>query len=249
MGIHVVFIVMDFAVIGDVHGRDLTGFEEYLEEENPDRVYCTADFDLVDSYRQFTDMTEDFDTSIVPANHEHAIREGLAIMSRSMDEIGVDIFDLMDQWEESDEYSFIEKVDDQDSYTAEFSLEDRDAVLIHGALEGDASSYGDCPENRRQLWNRLSNSRDHVANFYEMEIQDIEIMFRSHDHIPEITYIDSDRGVVSLNPKRDGDRFGLRDDKMYTVTTGAWYDGWFLSGDTDPEDRDYPVIQYHKDSF
>lgn len=249
---------MKYAVIGDIHGRTLNGFEDYLEEENPDKVYCTGDFDLLDSYKQFLDITEDFDTAIVPANHEHAIRDGLDIMSRSMDEIGVDVSDLKDQWEGTRYYSFIEKVDNQASYTEEFSLDGREAIIIHAALDGDSSFYRDCSADKEKLWNRLSEGDDqlinsssthHLANFEKMEKQGYEVMFRSHDHEPEVTYRDSDRGIVSLKPEQDGDRFGLREDKMYTVTTGAWYDGWFLSIETDSDDTDYPMLRYHKGSI
>jgi predicted phosphodiesterase len=250
---------MEFVILGDIHGRTLSPFEEYLDAERPERVYCTADFDLKESYREFLDITDDYRTEIVPGNHEHAAKEALDLRSDSLNEIGIEAQELAEAWQDSEYHDLLERVDDPRKQTHQFELNEQNAVLIHGALAGDTSDFRKCPENREFMWNRLQadmeplnfsgpNTDYHEANFDQMEDMRYNVMFRSHDHKPEVTYRKPGRGVVTLEPN-DGSTFVMRKERPYTVTTGAWRDGWFVEGDTEPENRDEPVIKYHKEEF
>jgi predicted phosphodiesterase len=80
---------MKYLLMTDIHGKDLTNFQNVLQSINPDVLICNCDFDQVKSIRQYMEIKEDLlrngkEVYNVPGNHDHSILNGDLIWSETL---------------------------------------------------------------------------------------------------------------------------------------------------------------------
>ncbi len=221
-----------------------------------------GDFDTVESINQYLDIKEGFEREgntvlTVAGNHDHAVLNCFQIYSGTLDEQGLDISKLnKDLINDERAYNFIEELVapkegitkrnalgfylDNDLYGKKY-----DTILIHGGLEGDMSSCRPCPDSIRNLWIRLRNRHFYMANFDEMKKYGLDMMIRGHDHPQWLAILEGEDEVKLLRPDL-GNKFYLYDDKMYTINPGTFYNGEYAMIDTSPEDKNMPLLTFHK---
>ncbi len=93
---------MKYAIIGDIHGADLSRLEKVLNFEKPDCLICTGDFDQTLSIHQFKRLEKKFQKSgkmviKVAGNHDHAILNNIEIISDSINSQGKSFSELYNE--------------------------------------------------------------------------------------------------------------------------------------------------------
>lgn len=251
---------MKYAIFGDIHGEELKDLERALDFENPDVLICTGDFDRAKTIRQFMALEERYmengkSVIKVPGNHDHAILNNLPITSGALRRQGKSSYELhRELMEDSEARDYIDKlVNPEGFYTnnrvrtyldkERFGSEYR-TIIIHGAYDGDLSSFPACPEDIKDLWLRLKTKEDYRKNFEAMDRKGYRVMVRGHDHDPLYVYDDPDKGIVAYAPE-NGSAYRLFGHRKHTINPGALFDGFFATIDTQIPGEKCPVLRYH----
>ena len=254
---------MKYAIIGDLHGKELGELEVALSFENPGVLICTGDFDQIKTINQFKDLEQKYKkigkkVIKVPGNHDHAILCDLEINSGTLKMQGKNIHQLYQElMRDPVAHKYIhELVNPRDPlYTNNnvriFLDEDKfgkeyPTTVIHGAYDGDLSSFFDCPENIRELWFRLKTESDYKKNFNAMSKKNCKVMVRGHDHDPVYVYDDVYEGVVISMPKENKSVYRLFKYRKHIINPGALFNGLFATIDTKVLGEEVPILKYHK---
>lgn len=254
---------MKYAIIGDVHGTELGDLERALSFENPDLLICTGDFDQTRTIHQFKDLEEKYQRAgkrviKVPGNHDHAILSNLGISSGTLKRQGKNSFELhqelmknpiarqyIDELVNSRDPRYtnnrVRIFLDEDKFGKEYQT-----IVIHGAYDGDLSSFPSCPENIRDLWMRLRTENDHSKNFNVMGQKGYKVMIRGHDHDAVYVYNDPTKGIVAYTPEGNGSTYRLFENRKHTINPGALFDGLFATIDTRVPGEKVPILKYHE---
>lgn len=252
---------MKYAIIGDIHGTDLKDLETALRHENPDVLICTGDFDQTRTIHQFMDLEERYKKAgkgviKVPGNHDHAILTNLAITSGTLrmqgktsqqlhkelerDPVAKNyIDDLVHSKDPRYTNNRVRIFLDEDRFGREYQT-----IVIHGAYDGDLSSYFGCPPEIRDLWMRLRTKEDHRRNFNVMNRKGYKVMIRGHDHYAVYVYEDPQKGIVWYTPEGSGSTYRLFKHRKHTINPGALFDGMFAIIDTSVPEEEVPVLKY-----
>jgi len=254
---------MKYAIFGDFHGTELGDLESALSFENPDLLICTGDFDRTKTIHQFKDLEEKYQkvgkqVVKIPGNHDHAALTGLVINSEAMRMQGKNSYTLHQElMNDSVAKQYIDElVNSRDPGCTNnkvkiFLDEDKfgkgyPTIVIHGAYDGDLSSFPDCPENIRDLWMRLETKNDHRKNFDVMNQKGYKVMIRGHDHGAVYVYNDPNKGIVTHIPKGEGSAYRLFKHRKHTINPGALFEGLFATIVTRVSGEDVPLLKYHK---
>ncbi|MGC8940635.1 MAG: metallophosphoesterase family protein [Candidatus Nanoarchaeia archaeon] len=245
---------MKYAIFGDLHGTELNGLEKVLAFQNVDVLICLGDFDQTKTIHQFRDLEKKYLSAEklvikVPGNHDHAILNDLRMASEVLKRQGKTRFELYYELiSDPVAKEYINKlVNSQDQYAIFLDKDkfgkDYPTIIIHGACDGDLSSYPGCPEKIKDLWFRLKTENDHRKNFEVMDKKGYKVMIRGHDHEPSYTYCDPEKGIVTRIPE-SGSVYLLLKHRKHTINPGALLDGWFATIDT--RSLNFPMLEYHK---
>jgi predicted phosphodiesterase len=243
---------MKYMIFGDIHGQDLTRLEKSLLDENPDSLICLGDFDQIKSIRQFIDIEKTLlnngkQVIKVPGNHDYALLHNQPISSGLLNSKGKSIYYLHDELSRDKEaHEYISKLVNSDFAVKGFFDKDKfdekyPFVVVHGGYTGDMSSYWDCPEKEKPLWNRMISDEDFKQNLKELKKRGEKVMIRGHDHIPMYTTINSDK--ADITPTVDGQTYILSPDKEHIINPGAFFHRYFATIDTSKET---PILKYHR---
>jgi len=253
---------MKYALIGDVHGTELRDLESALHYENPDVLICTGDFDQTRTIHQFIELERNYERAgksviKVPGNHDHAILNNFDISSGALRKQGKTSRELHNElMSDNAAYHYIDGlVNSKDPRCTNnrvkiFLDENRfgkeyKTVIVHGAYDGDLSSFPDCPSRIRDLWLRLRTPEDHADNFRAMAEKGYKVMVRGHDHEAVYAYNDPIKGVVIRKPKENASSFRLLRHRQHTINPGALFNGRFAIIDTRFKDEKVPILRYH----
>jgi len=246
---------MKYAIIGDIHGRDLGDLEKALKFEKPDSLICLGDFDQVKSIRQFMDLEKRFlergkEVIKVPGNHDYALLNNFGISSRTLNQQGGSILEFHQELIEDIVahkyfFEFVNSGNKKEIFLDEniFS-KDYKTIIIHGAVGGDLSSFPRCPEKIKDLWFRLRTKEDYKKNFKIMGEEGYNVMIRGHDHDAVYVYEDSTGKLVPNLPWETGPRYELDLDKKHVINPGALFDGSFAMIDTNVSGKKVPILEY-----
>lgn len=255
---------MKYTIFGDMHGTDLTALDYALSHENPDKIICLGDFDQAYVIKQFINLEKKYrnagkEVVTVPGNHDHAILNGFGIDSGALRRQGKTSWELHKELEkEPDAKAYLDGlVNSKDTrYTThrvrifldenKFN-KDYQTIVIHGAYDGDLSSFPDCPSELRDLWTRLKGDVDHEKNFAVMKSKGYNVMIRGHDHEPACVSKDTQNklwGFVPDENKPKSQYYRLYKNWMHTIKPGALYDGWFATIDTNFPGENVPILSY-----
>ncbi len=254
---------MKYMLIGDLHGLDInSGLEDTIIAENPDVLVCTGDFDQVRTIKQFMELEETLENHgkrviKVPGNHDYSLLNHIRIDSSTFAKQGKSWFTLVDEMEKDKiAKNYLDNlVNSKDEFTTHrkaFFLdkekfgESYKTLVMHGAYDGDISSAPDSAPEEQDLWFRLSKKEDYDKNFKIMEEKGYKIMIRGHDHEPNYTYKDSEKGIVSYNPKQNGKEYRLFKERKHIINPGALFDGWFAIIETNDHGEEAPILKYKK---
>ena len=257
---------MKYALFGDLHGTELKDLENALSTENPDCLICTGDFDQVKTIRAYMQLKDRYEAEgkkviTVPGNHDIAILNNQDIESGTIMKQGKTSHVLHE-----------ELVNDPATYTALKELVyskhpkftnhgigiylDQERFgkgfktrIIHGAYDGNLSSYPDCPRGERELWARLISSEDFIKNFFEMRQRGCNVMIRGHDHDAFYARDVCDEhptGFISYNPWEETSGFRLLKHKTHVINHGALFRGSFATIETRSSAEDCPILKYHE---
>jgi len=254
---------MNYVIIGDLHGTDLSSFEMVLYRENPDVLICLGDFDQTKTIHQFMGLEKRLLSSgikviKVPGNHDHAIFYNLPIYSGTLQKQGKTSGELhLELMADPIAKGYIENLVnsgfsgctknrvriflDKEKFGEEYPT-----IIVHGGLDGNLRSYPGCPERIADLWYRLECEEDYRKNFDAMGEKGYKVMIRGHDHEPAYVYYDPNKGIVLYRPKNDGDSYRLFKHRQHTINPGALFDGWFALINTNVQGEDVPVLTYRK---
>ena len=253
---------MRYTIFGDMHGSDLTGLETALNYLNPDVLICLGDFDQTRTIHQFMDIEKRYlddgrRVIKVAGNHDHAILTDLDIFSKTLAKQGKTSHELHKELKNDpvarkyiDDLVNTNKTEqiflDIDKFDEAYKT-----IIMHGAYDGDCSSFGYCPEQIKHLWARLLTYYDHHLNFKVMDNKGYNIMIRGHDHNPKYASEDSNT-VATVYPQLNhysGDSlegYRLLKNVKHTINPGALFDGNFATIDTDIPKIEEPVLRYFK---
>ncbi|MFQ6009700.1 MAG: metallophosphoesterase family protein [Candidatus Aenigmatarchaeota archaeon] len=244
---------MRYGIITDVHGSDLGRIEAEFKARKIDQGICLGDFDRAHIARQMLEMQTkgDMPWAVVPGNHDYSHINREEIFSGTMTRQGIDSQMMWEEWEKPENRDVREYVQgmldskskiENAARRIRLSLENdsnHEVVVMHGAYEG---TYVWKPAD---LWNRLESEADHYKNFEAMEKKGYSMMIRGHDHAPEYTYKDPEKGIVSYSGG-NSEKFRLFKRRTHTINPGAYFNGNFAIIDTDAPGEDCPIVEYHK---
>ena len=238
---------MKYALVGDFHSNDLMKLEMALDSIDPDVLVCLGDFDAVKTIKKFMELEERCikagkQVVKVIGNHDYSFLTGFEIESRTFIEKKYN--QLREELLSSDaEKKYLEVMVRQETIFLDEKKFGKkyQTVIVHGAYDGDLSSYSSCPDDLKILWCRLLFHEDFRKNFEVMQKNKDVIMIRGHDHLPRYVY-----GVngtsAPANAWKDGVEFEVEDGRMHLIEPGSIYGNWFAVIDTGNE---LPVLKFH----
>jgi predicted phosphodiesterase len=247
---------MKYALFGDFHGSELNELEYALKYQNPDVLICTGDFDSTKTIRQFMNLEEKYKKKgkkviKVPGNHDHAILTNKLIMSGTLARQGKSSIDLHNELKDDlIAFNYLRDLVNSGNLSSllldeqEFN-DDYRAIVLHGALEGDLSSYPKCPEDLASLWLRLESNSDFKYNFDAMVRKGFNVMIRGHDHEKIYTYNDPEKGLVFYEPNENESTYRLLDYRQHVINPGALFHGDYAIIDTRSNvGEGFPILEY-----
>ncbi len=246
---------MKYAIIGDIHGTELKDLETALDNENPDVVICTGDFDQTRSIHQFINLERKYTDAgkkviKVPGNHDHAILNNLPITSGALVMQGKTIRQLHEELN-NDPVSkkYISALVNSNNRVKIFLDKERfsktyQTIIIHGAYDGNLRSFPDCPPEIKDLWRRLLTFDDCKKNLRVMDIEGDKIMIRGHDHYAIYIYEDPDEGIIVNEPKIDISAYKLYKHRKHIINPGALFDGILAIINTKVPGEEVPILKY-----
>ncbi len=117
-------------------------------------------------------------------------------------------------------------------------------IIIHGALVGK-SDLGKT-EDSKDLYFRLQNEKDYLANFDCMEQQDYKIMIRGHDHkLNQVLFFQNSQKTPAVYIPKANKIYRLEREQRYIINPRVLYKGQFAIIDSDFPNEDVPVITFH----
>ncbi len=252
---------LKYAILGDLHGVELTRPIDALRNENPDVLICTGDFDQTRTIHQFMDLEREYQSAgkrviKVPGNHDHAILRNLGITSGTLRSQGKTSFGLHEELNADPvaKRYIDELVNPKDPMYINHGVRiflDKDVfgqlyqtIIVHGAYDGDLSSYHGCPEEIKDLWLRLIETRDHQKNFDVMDSKGDNVMVRGHDHEAVYVYEDPQKGIVAYEPSGKSSEYRLFKHRKHTINPGSLFNGIFAMIDTRVPGEDVPILRY-----
>ncbi|MCK4635102.1 MAG: metallophosphoesterase [Candidatus Aenigmarchaeota archaeon] len=254
---------MKYFIAGDFHGSNLEGLEFEIEKIDPDVAIFTGDYDQVKTIHQARAIQKDLKRKgkkvvNVPGNHDEAILNDMSIWSGTLRRQGKTSEELHEElMQDKEAKDFIDglvnsKIPGYTNNRVRIHLDEEQfgdlyqTIVIHGGYDGSLRSWPNCPEEIKNLWVRLNNQFDHKKNFDVMESKEYKVMLRGHDHEPSYTYNDPKKGIVTYEPKGEGDFYRLFEHRQHTITPGAFFDGWFALIDTKRPGEKVPTVEYRK---
>ncbi len=252
---------MKYLLIGDIHGAEIKYFEKAFDFEKPDVLICTGDFDQTRSIHQFKNLEKRYlkkgiEILKVPGNHDQAILNSFWINSKVLKLQGKTSFQLYQElMVDKTSREYIEKLVNSEfkgftNNRIRIFLDPKQfgkhyqTIIMHGAYEGDLSSYPNCPKNLRDLWSRLITKEDYLKNFKTMKSKNYKIMIRGHDHQARYVYEDNLEGLVSILPEKDNSTFELLKNQIHTINPGALFEGHFATIDTKINNNGVPILKF-----
>lgn len=228
------------------------GFLPEIESADLDYIICTGDFDLAESVRQYRNLKntlEEVEFIEVPGNHDEALLNYTPISSGTMRELGKGFEELYNELREEEnegDLDFLQQLmhnsgSELSNHSLETEIGGLNTLVVHAGLSGDLSSNSSCPREKRDLWYRLYGEKEYMENFERMSEKGVELMIRGHDHSPELGFYSD--GALTVNQPEPGQSFELEEGSLYTLTHGAWYDGWYATLETGGETTE---LTYHQ---
>ena len=238
---------MKYVLVADMHGTDLSGLEQVLLDEKPDRLLCLGDFDQTGTIHQFMELEKQYKTLTIPGNHDHAILNGIIIFSPILRREGKTSDQLYyELLRDRPARRWIEKLVKPKNFSRELFLDIEKygnsyrTVMIHGAFAGSTDVDEDLPA---ELWTRLTFGNDYERNFDAMDQKGYQVMLRGHDHSQSYVYRDPEKGIVHhrvIKPRA----FRLYENRLHTINPGALYDGNYAIIDTAAGKEKAPLVSY-----
>jgi predicted phosphodiesterase len=247
---------MRYALLTDIHGRELSNFIDEMQEFDPDVLICLGDFDQVPTIHQYLDYKERLEAQgktviTLPGNHDHCILNDIEMYSPTLSDQRKQYWELRDELRQDPRaLEFISSLFERER---EFPLresiqlvpgvvgENFNTILMHGAIKG--SCVDDVEEEVTDLWNRLEWVGHSYPNHRAMEQLGLDVMIRGHDHRPTYdTFLDREGKRYTPHP---GDKFVLVGGMAHIITIGAYFDGWYATIDTQFQEKDLLILSYH----
>lgn len=252
---------MKYLLFGDIHGTRLNGIDSVIQDESPEVIICTGDFDQPQIVREYMDLEQKYlakgkQVITVPGNHDVCVYVPMPLQSGTLRQQGKTVYGLHEELQKDEEAkSYLHnllfgKPAPEENNRARFFLDEQrfgktfPTMVIHGALRGDWFSFPSCPPEIKDLWLRLLSEFDYEANFKAMKKEGVNIMLRGHDHRP--TYVSMNREgdmvhdfLTKLHPRKT-----LYSTKSYVITPGAYFDGFYAIVDTAIKGQKRPVVRY-----
>ncbi len=224
--------------IGDVHGASLKQIYDTIREE-VDLFCILGDLDRIYVVEELADILEkDRGVFFVPGNHDYAHINRQYIYSRTMNKQDIDSPMMWGEWKANKELSdliastfdntYNEKYPDYKGTAARrisIPLPDENLIMMHGAYYGEYCGEPD------DLWNRLETHEDYEKNFKVMERKGYDIMFRGHDHNPELAkalIVGNEKRVLITKDIELNTPIDISDAHMATITVGALHNGYYV---------------------
>lgn len=209
---------MKIAVSGDYHGKSLDSLKMELMGQGIDMHISLGDYATLNIIIQYLDMRYIMNLigigSIeVASNHDVALYRNLELGGphKTPD----DEHDRL--MKDSRAREFIE--DMLHNYYQTLSFGDYNAVIIHGALDGDIES-AHIKGDERMLWYRFKEEEDILRNFEKMDSMGFNLMIKGHDHGP--VFYSLEGGEVHTNNGWSEESFHLRSDRLQIIQPGAY---------------------------
>lgn len=250
---------MKYAIIGDLHGTELSDLERALNFENPDFIICTGDFEKTTTIHQFKNLEEKYQKSgkiiiKVPGDYDYSILNNISIKFKTLNIEGKNISQLHEELiQDPIAKQYIDELVNSKNpkYTnnkvtifideAKFDKEYK-TLIIHGAYNG--TYLTGCQKNIKDLCLHLVTIDDYLKNFIEMEKKGYKIMIRGHDHYPIYVYNDPKEGNVINSPETNGLTYSLLKVRKHIINPGGLFNRFFATIET--ENKKVPILKYHK---
>ena len=229
---------MKSLIVSDLHGSFDHSWIKDAKEAGIERLVCLGDYDEPKVLKQVLDLK--MKKIVLIGNHDYHLCRGLNLTSNDLHN-EIDYYDL---WEDTPEAKFvidasakpIRKKGLRAGIKIYESINGKRVVYVHGGL---CSSF---PELNNDLdpylWARLlhhPHESNILPNFLRMKKENIDIMFRGHDHKQAL--ITGDNRDLSL-PILEGDVNVLLEEtkfekgKRYIVCLGKFMQGSYAVYDS-----------------
>ncbi len=241
---------MKIAIMGDVHGYDLSRYDFLIEKISPDILILLHDCDFAHSLVQCEQLSKRFyaqgKTVIgVAGNHDMAHYLKTPIHSGIYDIMNTDFNKLQQTLSENDSaVKYLEKICTINPAKVSFSIQHEDDdinfIVLHGSYSTNVHNSVD--QELSEYWARLTTNVDYDETFKQMKQKNHQIMIRGHDHRPWYTYKDKNKGIRHYEPRPHNTEFCLFPNRQHIITAGALCHGQIASINTNSK---IPMLKYH----
>lgn len=200
-------------IITDSHSKNPVDFIKRRIDEGIERLYFLGDCDFPEILEQIFALP--IDNVVLPGNHEYGFSRGEVIDSSAL--INTPAF-YIKIWEDSRMREFVLN---SKNHLAERIILGERVVFCHGCFYALETSN---PILEGRLASPLYSGNIHY-NLNEMREENYWILFRGHDHMPEILSFPKQANPFSASAKREHRAVTFSRDSLYIVTVGSFLDG------------------------
>ncbi|OGJ20105.1 hypothetical protein A3K73_03050 [Candidatus Pacearchaeota archaeon RBG_13_36_9] len=206
---------MKTLIIADSHSRNPVDFIKSQADRGIEKLVFLGDCDLPKILEQI--LALDIDKIVLSGNHEYCFLTGLEIDSSAL---GLPIGDYMELWQGSKAQEFVLS---PENHLAERIISGEKVAFCHGCLAALETSL---PLLEGRLAAPLHSSNISY-NFQRMQEKGYWILFRGHDHVPDVLSIPRQANPFSVAPEHGQGIVTFNKDNSYIVTIGSFRDNHY----------------------
>jgi len=204
---------MKTLIISDSHSKNPVDFIKSQADRGIEQLDFLGDCDFPDILEQILALP--INKLVLSGNHEYGFSKGLDVDSSAL---RWPLARYIQLWQASRVQNFVLN---PESHLAERIISGEKIIFCHGCLSALETSN---PVLEGRLSSPLHSSNI-PYNFKKMQENNCWILFRGHDHSPEILSLPRQANPFSAPAKKENRALTFRRDKLYIVTVGSFLEG------------------------